>query len=121
MNRDVYNLTKTLTHAKQMGLLVMRAERTFKEGVAAYSRNESAKAKELFSRTMNDLKWQILEKRNSYRGVIRSASSVMPVEDGGAAQIWTIMSSKRGDMEWNAAVSAVILVITFVPTPVSMS
>lgn len=103
--KEVYDLVKSVIKAKQMGLHTYGQERTFWEGVAAYSQNDMAKAEDLFGEASQALNFEIANKRKLYTKKFVSANDVVPVsEQGGAVQIWTLMSSENGDFEWAKAI-----------------
>ena len=105
---DLYFLVKSVIKAKQMGLHPDAQERIFWEGIAAYSQNDMAKADDLLGKARDALNWEIANKRKLYQKKFVSANDTRPVSElGGAVQIWTLMSSENGDLEWTKAVKEV--------------
>jgi mannose-6-phosphate isomerase-like protein (cupin superfamily) len=101
----MYDLTKAIIKARQMGLHTYGQERVFWDGVAAYSQNDLDTAEQLFSRASEALNWEITNRRRLYHKKFVSAADVRPaIEQGGAVSIWTLMSSEGGDFEWAKAV-----------------
>ena len=102
----IYGLTKAVIKAGQMGLQTYGQERTFWDGIAAYSKNDMTKARQLLSNVSEVLNWEIANKRALYTKKFVSANDVVSVtEQGGGVQIWPLMSSENGDFEWAKAVS----------------
>ena len=105
---DLYNLIEVMIHAGKIGVPMLSAERRFKEGLEANAKKEIPKAEELFSQAFDILNWEINSKRRTYRPIIRNASTVMPIDiNEKAVQVWPMLTSKNGDMEWNAAIKEI--------------
>jgi len=108
--KDVYNLTKAVIKAREMGLRTHGHERMFWDGVAFYGQKDMKKAEEFFSQVSQALNWEITNKRRLYHKKFVSADDVIPtVEQGGAVRIWTLMSSENGDFEWAKAIRDVLI------------